>query len=183
MNDYKDRLQNKEKYLNKRREFIENEIHVQIEALKEHLDALEAEMKESLAESTQNMVRNLEKFEKANGPRLGDMKIALENLKANSVLNGSDSARKLNPKLNMVMQHQTVNSCVENLTELTKINRSMSEMISELKFEPNIDFPSASAIIGELMEVKDANLKEHFKAVKSHVGFFCLNLCEIIKTN
>lgn len=125
-------------------------------------------MKDSLNQSTQNMIHNLDKFEKTNQPRLEDMKIALENLKTNSIINGGDSAKKLNPKLNMAMQNQSVNSCVENLAELNKISKSIAEMISELKFEPVVDFPSASGLIGDLKEVKDANLKEQFKTVKSH---------------
>lgn len=173
----KDRLQNKDKYLNKRREFIENEIHAQIEALKEHLDVIEEEMRASLAESTENMIGNLDKFEKANQSRLDDMKIAIENLKknanvnsgSNGDINGSSSNKKLlNPKLAQVMQHQSVNSCVENLGELSKINKLIAEIVSELKFEPVVEFPSPTLLIGDLKEVKDANLKEMFKTVKAH---------------
>ena len=156
-----------------------------MEALKAHLDTLEAEMKDSLEQSTQNMVLMLDKFEKQNESRLEDMKITIENLKSNAMLmngvtiNGSiggaenggvltSKKQQLNPKLNLALQNQSVNSCVEHLSELTKISKSISEMINELKFDPHVDLPSASSLIGDLKCVHDINLKELFKTVKTH---------------
>lgn len=155
-------------------------------------------MRSSLNESTKNMVANLDKFEKANQTRFDDMKLALDSLKKNASVNGSNgdinginvttttsngslssngshhgsngsfNKKILSPKLSQIMQHQSVNTCVENLSELSKINKSIAEMISELKFEPCVDFPNACTIVGDLKEIKNANLKDLFKVVKSH---------------
>lgn len=177
LKNIEDRLTNKEKLLDKRREHIESEIHNQVESLKAHLDAVEVEMKANLAQSTQNMLQTLEKFEKTNQSRLDDMKVAIENLRTNATKRNSMSGssdeeiggkRRLSPKLSMALQHQSVNSCVESLAELNKINKSISEVISELRFEPNADFSSAADLIGNLKEVNEPNLKELFKTVKSH---------------
>lgn len=150
-------------------------------------------MKASLCESTDNMINNLEKFEKANQARLDEMKLAIEGLRKSASLNNSNTdlpgmvnlsptmpnghhgsigggGKKLHlsPKLTQLKQHQSVNSCVENLSELNKINKLIAEMVSELKFEPVVEFPSACSLVGDLKEVKDANLKELFKTLKAH---------------
>ena len=46
------------------------------------------------------------------------------------------------------------------------MNSSFSEMVGELRFEPNVDFPSKS-IIGYIKRIDEVNLKEQFKTIKN----------------
>lgn len=150
--------------MNKRKAYIEQEIHEQIELLKSHLDELEAELKENLEVSTKNMIINLDKIEKANATRIDELKMNIQNLK----INCDSKSSKLNPNLNMALQHESVNTCIQNLNELNKLNYSINEMISELKFDPNPDLPEVS-LVGNLKLVSDINLKEQFKSIKSQM--------------
>lgn len=156
-----ERFDCKENYLQKRKKYLSEEIHIQVETIKNHLDELEELMKEELDSSCRNALINMNKFEKSNRHCLIDMIGELENLKLNEA-----SYYKEGEGLSRQMQKQSVNKCLLNLDELNKLNKNLSEMINEIKFTPNIDMPSAS-VIGTLKAIKEINLLEQFKTIKT----------------
>ena len=142
-------------------------------------------MKANLDVSTKNMIQNLHKLEKANQPCLNEMKIRLENLKTNafSYANGGDAAKaKQNGSgnLNLTVQSQSVSNCVSSLNQLNQLSHTMSDMISELKFDPNVELPLQS-VIGTLKEINDTDLKEQFKTIKSQTQI--AKMCSLYGSN
>lgn len=124
-------------------------------------------MIERLNDSGKNVSVNLDKFQKLNQNSLEDIRGSIESLKANAFCYAYDSNQKSDDKkiVNRV-QKESVEKCLSNLNNLTDLNESFNDMIGELKFFPNIDMPSKS-IIGNLKHVKQINLKEQFKTIKS----------------
>ena len=152
--------------MNKRKELIENEIHDQIANLKKHLDQIEIEMKACLDKSVDNMKSNLQKFEQDHKPELKEIKSSIETLRSNSLSYVNGDSKLKTSKLNQTIQFKTVDSCIFHLNELSKINHNFSDIISELKFDPNVDLPSRT-IVGKLRQINNLDLAEQFKVIKS----------------
>lgn len=127
---------------------------------------MEIEMKLSLDQSVQNMKSNLEKFEKDHKPELKEIKTTIENLRTTSLSYVNGDTKLKNSKLQQAIHFKTVDSCILHLNELGKINHNFSDMISELKFDPNVDLPPR-AIIGKLKQINNVDLAEQFKVIKS----------------
>ena len=105
----------------------------------------------------------MENFEKTNRYHLVDMVNELENLKINAKSFESD---RDNQALTSVLQKQSMNRCLANISELNRLNRTLNDMTNELKFSPNPDMPKSS-IIGSLKSIKEINLVEMFKNIKA----------------
>ena len=161
-----ERFDSKELYLKKREKFLCEEIHIQVEALKAHLDELEAEMKEKLIASAHSCHVNMQKFEKTNRYRIIDMVSELENLKLNALSFEKDHDQQT---LTNLLQKQSMNRCLANISDLNHLNRTLHEMTGELKFSPNPDLPS-SALVGSLKTIKEVNLVDLFKNVKAQTS-------------
>ncbi|RNA10283.1 hypothetical protein BpHYR1_054027 [Brachionus plicatilis] len=167
VNNIEERFDCKENFLNKRKELIENEIHDQIANLKNHLDQVELELKSNLNQSVHNMKSNLEKFEQDHKPELKEIKSSIETLRANSLSYVNSDVKLKSSKAHQSIQFKTVDSCILHLNELGRINNNFSDMISELKFDPNVDLPPKS-IIGKLKQINNVDLAEQFKTIQSH---------------
>jgi DNA-binding beta-propeller fold protein YncE len=172
-----DRFESRDAYLSRRKAFIQNEIHDQVEAIKKHLDNLEIEMNESLEKSSINMIANIDKYHNLVKNDIDNINKSSEYLKANAfsyanhyekkISNGDLKSKEQNRKrVDLSVQHHSVNTALNNLNDLKKINRSLSDMVDELRFDPNYDLPSKS-IIGRLKNIKEINLMEQFKVLKS----------------
>lgn len=118
-------------------------------------------MKDDLNQSCRNALINLEKFEKTNRHNLVDMITENENLKLNASRLESNDLKNLSK----VLQKQSVNKCLSNLNDLNKVNKTINEMINEIKFSPNSETPDQS-IIGALKTVNEINFVEQFKVIK-----------------
>lgn len=110
------------------------------------------------------------------------MKISIENLKTNafSYAYGDPKTGNKTGNINVALQHQSVSNCVASLDELAKLSHTISDMISELKFDPNVDLPLQS-VIGTLKEVNDTNLKEQFKTIKTQTQIS--RMCSLYGSN
>jgi DNA-binding beta-propeller fold protein YncE len=167
-----ERFSSKEKSLEKRKEYIKEDIKRQVDALKQHLDSLEQEMLQSLDSSCSNIQTNLSKIEQAYRNDLEEKRKLLEDLKSNAFSYAYgvkvDEKQNKNGKkkdgLNTSQQHYSVEKCMQSINQLNRVNYSISEMIDELRFDPNIDLPGKS-LIGKLRKVKDVNLMEMFKTI------------------
>jgi hypothetical protein len=166
--------------LQKRKLFIENEIHLQVQALKEQLDAYEKQMLSQLAESCSNAKLNIELFIKQNKSDLDNIKDSSEYLKATAFsyvgqqLKQQQNATKQdneNSKFSnecddhLAPQRNSVNKCLSNLMQLKKMNKELSAYINELSFYPNVDSTLNSTAIGSLKQIKQINLEENFKVI------------------
>ena len=167
MKNIEDRLASKDTSLKKRREFIKNEIHVQMETIRNHLVQLEQEMLDNLDASCKNIEVSLSKFEDMYRGELSEKKTLIENLKSNafSYAYGLQADSEKKHKMNLVNQQQSVEKCIQSLNDLNSLNVSINEMIGELRFDPNIDLPDKS-IIGKLKKVREINLVDIFKNIK-----------------
>lgn len=176
-----DRFEFREANLNKRKLYIENEIHEQVEAIKKHLDNLEIEMKESLSLSTKNMEANLDKYHYIVKDELANIKQSFDGLKSNAFSyayqfdkhgneknNQNENSAKGNgiKTIDLSLQHQSVNLALNYLNDVNKMSLNLSIMIDELRFDPNFDLPNKS-FIGRLKKIKEINFREQFKSLSS----------------
>jgi hypothetical protein len=168
-----DRLESIEKLLSKRKKFFENEIHEQVAALKAHLDQLETSMIEKLEKSSENMSKNIEIFKIGQQKTIEDIKRSTVTLKSNAFgyANNYDTKSETKSKnaqknVTLVDQHESVQKCITHLNEINDINSTFSDMVGELRFEPNHEFPSRS-IIGYIKRIEEINLKEQFRTIKN----------------
>jgi len=146
--------------LKKRQKFLNEEIHIQVESLRAHLDELEEEMKQNLNNSCENASLNMKKFELNHRFQLVDMINELENLRSNYPI------RENAESLSKILQKQSLDKIVSNISDLNQLNKTINEMINEVQFSPNPDLLTLP-IIGTLKIVKETNLIEQFKTIKS----------------
>jgi hypothetical protein len=163
-----DRFQNKEAYLTKRREFIENDIHAQVEHLKAYLDQLEIDLKANLNKSCTNMSLNLEKFQSENETNLNTIKAEMCQLKENAFSYAYSYSKDNKKSPDLSIQHQSVDKCFKFLNDVEDMNDTFSDMLDDLQFNPNVDLPGKS-LIGSIKRVKHTSLKESLnKDIKSY---------------
>ena len=167
MKNIEERLSSRETSLRTRKEYIRSEIRGQIEAIKQNLDAMEEEMLEDLESSCKSIESGMDKFEKSFRTELNEKKILIENLKSNafSYAYGVPVDSEKKHKLNLIQQHSSVDKCLQNLSELNEHSSTLSEMIGELRFDPNPETPGRS-LIGKLKKLREVNLVEQFKTIK-----------------
>ncbi len=171
---FKERLDSSEEYLEKRNNFIKNEIRSQVKALKSQLDDYEQELQRKLSISCANAVTNIDSLKHVHGPELAEVKHSLDILKSNafSYTNGITKSSKENANfkeeayLNTLPQKNSINNCLNYMTDLNKLNESVSGYIDSIKFYPNIESVNES-LIGTLTAVTKVNLEEQFKAVRT----------------
>lgn len=156
----KERFETKDMILKKRQKFLNEEIHIQVESLRAHLDELEEEMKQNLNNSCENASLNMKKFELNHRFQLVDMINELENLRSNYPI------RENAESLSKILQKQSLDKIVSNISDLNQLNKTINEMINEVQFSPNPDLLTLP-IIGTLKIVKETNLIEQFKTIKS----------------
>ncbi len=162
-------MASKETSVHKRKEFIKNEIHNQIEMLKAHLDSMEQEMLENLDTSCKSIESAMAKFENTYRSELEEKKYLIENLKSNAFsyaygVSVNDVGEKKH-RLNVIQQQQSVDKCIQNLNELSDMSHTISDLIGELRFDPAIELPGRS-VIGKLKKIKEMNLEELFKSIR-----------------
>ncbi len=131
-------------------------------------------MKRKLALSCANAATNINSLKTVHKTDLSDIKHSLENLKANAfsytnqIKQNSEENANLKEKayLNTLPQINSINKCFEHMSEIKKLNESVSGYIDSIKFYPNIECINESHI-GALTTVTNVILEDQFKAVKT----------------
>ena len=143
-----ERLASKESSVRKRKEYLKNEIKVQVETLKQHLEQLEEEMLSSLDSSCANVESSLTKLEQSHQAELRERKALCEALKQNafSYAYGAQADTDKKHKFNLEQQQHSVDKCLKNLNDLNQLNGQIGDLLGELRFDPNVDLPGKSII-------------------------------------
>jgi hypothetical protein len=141
-----DKSESLDKQIEKRRDYIENEINIQRETLKNHIDSLADDLIENLDKSCLNAKLNF----KCLGITPACIMIEI----------GNETKTNNSKKEEILLENY--------FTELKKLNDTESlidGVVNELSFEPNFDLPSSS-MIGQLKTIKEIILIDQFKKMK-----------------
>lgn len=171
-----ERFDSNEEYLEKRKCYIEQEIHAQVETLKAQLDDYEQAMKTKLAASCRNTSSNIKSFTAIHQADIDAIKATTNDLKvkAYSYVNNTkvnfDNKENCQTKeevyLNSLPQQKSINKIFAHMNTLSNLNRSVSGYIEEINFYPNIE-PIDQEIIGSLKTIKEIGLEDQFKSIKN----------------
>lgn len=163
-------MNSNESYLEKRKQFIEEEITNQVESLKLQLDECKQRMIDQLSSSCQNACLNIKSLEENNISKVNHIKNSTEELKMKAFSYAADYDKHGNNKekfyLNSSPQKKSINHIFGHMSNLDDLNQSMNGIIDEIKFYPSIE-PLRLKLIGTLKSVDEINLEEQFKVLTS----------------
>lgn len=133
-------------------------------------------MKQKLADSCRNSSQNLRAFCQNHQANIDQIKESTSDLKlkAFSYADGRkiDSEKshaghtKEEVYLNTLPQQNSINRILQHMSDLSRLNGSVSNYIDGIKFYPNIE-PFTDAVVGNLKTIKHIEQEEQFKSVKS----------------
>ena len=156
-----------------RRKFIEEEIRVQVEALRKQLDDCEQLMQEKLKESCHNLSVNITEFKLKHDKELEGIKRGADLLKSQAFSYAADPKPKDEKHLNVAPLNRSANKCLSFMNHLNSLNKSLSDMIEEVRFIPNIEGVTMDTV-GKLKFIKEINIKDQFRVFKDQNEINCM---------